>query len=168
MKLLLIVGGLILALVVVVLIVGWMLPVKHQASRSATVAGPPEQVWRLVTEVDAFPTWRSDVKTVTRLPDRDGHIVWVEEGSNGRMTMAVERSEAPRQLVTRIADPDLPFGGTWTYVIAPAPNGTTLTITEDGEVYNPIFRFMSRFVFGHEATMAAYLSAAEKKLEAGR
>ncbi len=49
-------------------------------------------------------------------------------------------------------------------VIVPAPNGTTLTITEDGEVYNPIFRFMSRFVFGHEATMATYLSAAQKKL----
>ncbi len=47
----------------------------------------------------------------------------------------------------------------------PAPQGSTLTITEDGEVYNPIFRFMSRFVFGHEATMAAYLSAAEKRLK---
>ena len=53
-------------------------------------------------------------------------------------------------------------------MIAPEPNGTTLTITEDGEVYNPIFRFMSRFVFGHEATMATYLSAAQKKLGAQR
>ena len=166
MKLLLIVGGLILALVMVVLVVGWMLPVKHRASRSMTFPATAEQVWRLITEVDAFPSWRSDVKSVTRLPDRDGRMVWVEDGSNGKMTMTVERSEAPRQLVTRIADPDLPFGGTWTYVIVPAPNGTTLTITEDGEVYNPFFRFMSRFVFGHEATMAAYLSAAQKRLKA--
>jgi len=168
MKMLLLAGAVIVALVVLVLVVGWLLPVKHRASRSVTTAAPPEQVWRLITEVDAFPSWRSDVKSVTRLPDRGGQMIWVEEGSNGRMTMAVERSEAPRQLVTRIADPDLPFGGAWTYVITPAPNGTTLTITEDGEVYNPIFRFMSRFVFGHEATMAAYLSAAEQKLGAGR
>ena len=165
MKILLIVGGLILALVVVVLIVGWVLPVKHRASRSATLPATAEQVWALITDVDAFPSWRSDVKSVTRLPDRDGQMVWVEEGSNGKMTMAVERSEAPRQLVSRIADPDLPFGGTWTYLIVAAPRGSTLTITEDGEVYNPIFRFMSRFVFGHEATMAAYLTAAEKRLK---
>jgi uncharacterized protein YndB with AHSA1/START domain len=166
MKLLLIVGGLVLALVVVVLVVGWLLPVKHKASRAATFAATPERVWQLITDIDSFPGWRGDVKAVTRLPDRDGHIVWVEEGRNGRMKMEVDRSEPPRRLVTRIADPDLPFGGTWTYLISPAPNGTTLTITEDGEVYNPIFRFMSRFVFGHEATMAAYLSAAQKQLKA--
>ena len=166
MKMLLLAGAVIVALVLLVLVVGWVLPVKHRASQSATLSATPEQVWRLITDVEAFPTWRTDVKSVTRLPDRNGQMVWVEEGSNGRMTMAVERSEAPRQLVSRIADPDLPFGGTWTYVIAPAPNGTTLTVTEDGEVYNPLFRFMSRFVFGHEATMAAYLSAAQKRLKA--
>ena len=164
MKLLLIVGGLILALVVLVLVVGWLLPVKHQALQAATFSATPERVWQLITDIDSFPGWRGDVKGVTRLPDRDGHIVWVEEGSNGRMKMEVDLSEPPQRLVTRIADPDLPFGGTWTYRISPASNGTTLTITEDGEVYNPIFRVMSRFVFGHEATMAAYLSAAQKKL----
>ena len=168
MKLLLVASGLLVALVLLVLVVGWMLPVKHRAVRSATLPATSEQVWSLITDVDAFPSWRSDVKSVTRLPDRGGQMVWVEEGSNGRMTLAVERSEAPRQLVSRIADPDLPFGGTWTYVIAPASNGTTLSITEDGEVYNPIFRFMSRFVFGHDATMAAYLSAAQKKLNAAK
>jgi len=167
-KLLLVASGLLVALVLLVLVVGWMLPVQHRAVRSATLPATAEQVWSLITDVDAFPSWRSDVKSVTRLPDRGGQMVWVEEGSNGRMTLAVERSEAPRQLVSRIADPDLPFGGTWTYVIAPASNGTTLSITEDGEVYNPIFRFMSRFVFGHDATMAAYLSAAQKKLNAAK
>ena len=164
MRLLLIAGGLVVALILLVLVVGWMLPVKHRASRSVTHPATAEQVWALITNVEAFPEWRTGVKSVTRLPDRDGKKMWIEDGRDGRLTMAVERSEAPRQLVTRIADPDLPFGGTWTYLIAPAPNGTTLTITEDGEVYNPIFRFMSRFVFGHEATMTAYLSAAEKRL----
>jgi uncharacterized protein YndB with AHSA1/START domain len=164
MKFLLIIGGIVAALCVVVLIVGWMLPVKHRASRSATVSAAPEQVWTLITDVEGFPRWRTDVKSVTRLPDREGKKMWIEEGSGGRLTMAVEDSDPPRKLVSRIADPALPFGGTWTFVIAPAPNGTTLTITEDGEVYNPIFRFVSRFVFGHEATMSAYLSAAQKKL----
>ena len=32
-------------------------------------------------------------------------------------------------------------------------------ITEDGEVYNPIFRFVSRFVFGQTRMLDAYLRA---------
>jgi uncharacterized protein YndB with AHSA1/START domain len=151
-------------LVVVVLVVGWLLPEKHHAERQATLNAPPEAVWDLMTDVEAFPSWRSDIKKVQRLPDRDGRPAWVEEGSSGRLTLAVERSEAPRLLVLRIADPDLPFGGTWTYEVSPAAGGTTLKITEDGEIYNPLFRAMARFVFGYESTMAAYLKAADTRL----
>ena len=71
--------------------------------------------------------------------------------------MYFERMEPPSLLVARIADPKLPFGGTWTYRIAPAAGGSDLTITEDGEVYNVFFRFMSRFVFGHHATMDGFI-----------
>ena len=60
----------------------------------------------------------------------------------------------------RIEDTNLPFGGSWTYELAPVGDSeTTLRITEDGEVYNPIFRFVSRFVMGHDATIRQYLSA---------
>jgi hypothetical protein len=72
----------------------------------------------------------------------------------------VEQLVPDRMLVGRIANTDLPFGGAWTYELTPAGEGlTTLRITEDGEVYNPIFRFVSRFVMGHEATMKQYLGA---------
>jgi hypothetical protein len=67
-------------------------------------------------------------------------------------------------MVTRIADSKLPFGGTWAYEIVPASNSCTLTITEDGEVYNPLFRFVSRFVIGHTATLDGYLKALSTKL----
>ena len=153
--------------VAVVLLVGWLMPVRHRASRQAAFQAPPEAVWELITKIEAFPSWRSDVKAVERLPDRDGRKVWVEDGSNGRITFAVERAESPRLLVTRIADPDLPFGGTWTYEISPRATGSTLTITEDGEIYNPLFRVMARFVFGYESTMAAYLAAAGSRLADG-
>jgi hypothetical protein len=63
----------------------------------------------------------------------------------------------------RIASDDLPFGGTWTYEIAAADGGATLRITEDGLVKNAFFRFMSRFIFGHTATMEQYLKDLGKK-----
>jgi hypothetical protein len=164
MKWLLIAGSILVVIILVTLVIGWSLPVKHSASRRARFAAPPEAVWKVITDIEAFPQWRGDVKKVERLPDRDGHPSWVEEGSNGRITFAVERSEPARMLVTRIADPNLPFGGAWTYTLTPESGGTTLVISENGEIYNPIFRVMSRFVFGYEATMASYLEALQKRL----
>jgi uncharacterized protein YndB with AHSA1/START domain len=152
------------AIALVAVTIGWLLPVGHVASRSASFTASPETVWRAITGVDGFPSWRRDVRKVERLPDREGKTIWVEEGSSGRLTLAIDESDPPRRLVSRIADPALPFGGTWTYDIAPTPGGCTLTITENGEIYNPLFRVMARFVFGYEATMASYLEALATKL----
>lgn len=153
------------AIVAVAALIGSRLPRSHHASREQTLAASPEAIWTAITDVEAFPSWRKDVKNAHRLPDRDGRPVWVEEGRSGRMTLAVERMEAPRLLVVSIADPDLPFGGTWTYEITPVADGARLRITEDGEVYNPLFRFMARFIFGYEGTIASYVAALEKRFE---
>lgn len=168
MKTVLIAFAILILLVVVVVAIAAMLPVQHVASRSAVLAAPPETVWQLITDVSGFPAWREDVKRVERLPDRDGRAVWVEDTTSGRITLAVDRAEPPRLLVLRIADPDLPFGGTWTYELSPGdPGATVLKITENGEVYNPVFRFMSRFIFGHEGTIRGYLAALEKRTSPG-
>jgi len=135
---------------------------------SKTFSVPPEVIWSAMTDVAAFPSWRAGVTRVERLPDRNGYPVWMEEGRSGKMTMAVERMEPPRVLVARIADPKLPFGGTWTYEITPDAGGSRLTITENGEIYNPLFRFMARFIFGYEGTIQSYLSSLEKRLIGSR
>jgi hypothetical protein len=44
------------------------------------------------------------------------------------------------------------------FLTAYGPPGTTrVTIMEDGKVYNPFFRFLSRYVFGYAQSMRAYL-----------
>src|SRR5262245_7900416 len=168
MKWLLIVAAVLAVSAAIVWLIGSQLPQGHTASRQARLSVAPEVVWTAITDIQAFPSWRPDVKQVMTLPDVDGRRHWIEETKNGRIPLVVERSEPPRLLVLRIADPDLPFGGTWTYEIAPTSGGSMLTITENGEVYNPVFRFMSRFVFGHEGTMKGYLGNLEKKLGAVR
>lgn len=149
-------------------LVGSRLPRSHRASGECLLAASPELLWRTLTDIGAFPSWRHDLKRVQRLPDRDGRTAWVEEGRSGKMTFVFERMDAPHVLVSRIADPDLPFGGTWTCEITPTSNGSLLRITETGEIYNPLFRFMARFIFGHGGTINAYLSALEKKFGASR
>jgi hypothetical protein len=60
--------------------------------------------------------------------------------------------------VRTIADPSLPFGGRWVYELEPTPSGgTRVTVTEEGEVYNPIFRVVSRFM-DQSATIKEYLT----------
>jgi uncharacterized protein YndB with AHSA1/START domain len=148
--------------------VGWRLPQSHRASLTKIFAADPDLIWSNITDVEAFPSWRQGVKQVQRLPDRNGLPMWVEESRSGKITFAIERMERPRVLVSRIANRDLPFGGTWTYEIKPEGNGSRLTITEDGEIYNPLFRFMARFVLGYDATMRAYLAALETRLSGSR
>jgi hypothetical protein len=151
--------GILVALVLIVVVVGMLIPKSHVASASARYSVPPDSIWATLTDVKAFPTWRRDLKSVEMLPDENGQLGWRETGSNGVIPFRVVESVPPRRLVARIADPKLPFGGTWTYELTPAGTGTSLTITERGEIYNPIFRFVSRFVLGYTATMNGMLRA---------
>lgn len=149
-------------------LIGSRLSKTHHASVDKMFPVPADVIWATITNVEAFPTWRAGVTRVERLPDRNGYPVWIEHGRSGHLTLGVERMEAPRLLVGRIADPNLPFGGTWTYELAPAPGGCRLTITEDGEIYNPLFRFMARFIFGYESTIRGYMTSLETRMAGQR
>ena len=151
----LIVAGVLAVLIGIVIAIGYALPVEHVASASATFARPPDRMFDVISDVQGYPAWRSDVERVELLtggpPKR-----WREYGSDN-IAFETVAQEPPRRLVVRIADRELPFGGTWTYELAPDGSGTRVTITEHGEVYNPVFRFMSKFVFGHTATIDTFL-----------
>jgi hypothetical protein len=135
-----IVTGLI-AMVGVVAFVGWLLPVGHEATRSADFRRPPEIVFALISDLDNYSKW------------------WPE----GTVRVAVVERVPPSRLVTRIVG-ETAFGGTWTIEIVPTPEGARMTVTERGEVYNVIFRALSRFVLGHTSTIESFLSAARTQL----
>lgn len=151
--------GALVAVIVVVVVVGYLLPQSHVVAMSVRYAARPEAVWASLTDVAAFPSWRPGVERVEILPNDDGRRGWREHANHDVVTYRVEEEHAPRRLVARIADPNLPYGGRWTYELAPADSGSRLTITEHGEVYNPIFRFVSRFIIGHTGTMEGVLRA---------
>ena len=146
-------------LVAVVVGIGMLLPEKHRASESARFLVGVEQLWEAVTNFGTYPTWRSGISVVERLPDMNGHPVWKEVDSRGEGIAYETLESVPgKRLVRRIADPNLPFGGSWEFIFEATPEGATLTITENGEVYNPIYRFVSRFIMGHSKNIHGYLS----------
>jgi hypothetical protein len=151
------------ALLILVVVIGWLLPKEHVATRQGRYHQPPQAIWKAITDIDAMPSWRSGLKSVKRLPDHNGMPAWVETTDSGIIPLETTMSEPPAKLAVRIADAKLPFGGTWTYEIRATPEGSALRITENGEVYNPIFRFVSRFILGYTGAIDTYLKSLEKK-----
>lgn len=159
---------LVVAVGLVITGLGWLLPANHQATVSAQLPAPPAAVFRYIEEVERYPVWRPDVERVEILEPTEGRTRFREHGAFGPIVFRIERVDAPTFLQVKIDDPDQPFGGTWTYVLVPDGEGTRLTITEDGEVYNPLFRFLSRFVFSQTATMTTYVEHLRQALTASR
>ena len=165
MRYVLIGAGAIGALVIIVVAIGYALPVKHRGTGEATFKATPEAIFALITSVEAFPTWRSGLKSVEMIPSTDGHKRFREISGQGAIAFVIESVEPNSRIVARIDDKSLPFGGTWTYELSPTSDRrTTLRITEDGEIYNPIFRFVSRFFMGYDGTIKAYLADVGKKV----
>jgi len=161
MKIVVAILAVLVGLVALVFICGMLIPANHVASRSIHLDQPRDQVWLTVSDFEHYASWAPQVTGTKRLPDDNGHPVWQLEGK-WAMPMALDEVETPRQLVTRIADPKLPFGGTWTWELAPENGGTRVIVTERGVIRSPIFRVLSRFVFGYNGTMDAYLNALAK------
>lgn len=141
-------------LLLLAVIVGLFIPKAHRATRTVKYHQSPEVVWEVISDFASHPSWRSDVKQMQRLKDRQGLPVWREVHTRGdAITMAVIESDPPHRMVTRIVD-NRQFGGTWTWEVGPAHLGScTLTITENGTISNPIFRLVARSGTGYHATM---------------
>lgn len=159
MRILLMVLGVLVALVLLVVLVGWLLPVGHRATREATLRVSPARLFALLTTPADFPNWRTGVKRIELLPrDLGGPQQFREVSGQGTILYTIARAVPDRELVTQIADRSLPYGGGWTYELIPAgADSTTLRITENGEIYNPLFRFVSRFILGYHASLDRYL-----------
>ncbi len=165
MKWLLRTVGVLAAIVLVVTIAGMALPQNHVAQRSAHFSASPDKVWSIVTDVQSYPQWRSDVASIEMLSGDEGKIAWREVSPKGnRLSYEAATAGAPSHFVTVITDRDIPFGGSWDYRIMPDGTGSRITITENGEVYNPIFRFVSKYVIGHTATLDKYLASLATRL----
>ena len=150
MKWIIYAGLAVIVIPAVAVLIGAALPKAHVARRGIQLAASPNEVFALI----AGP---SDWRGLKYEPLTESPLTWRETDSSGdAITYDRVETVAPKRIVNRIADPTLPFGGSWTYEIAPSGNGTELTITENGEVYNPFFRFVSRFIMGHTATIEKY------------
>ncbi|MEE9433037.1 MAG: hypothetical protein V3V15_02205 [Sphingorhabdus sp.] len=78
---------------------------------------------------------------------------------------AVKPVSANNHADRQIADPELPFGGSWQISVEPEGAKTRVSIIENGTVKDPLFRFFSRIVFGYDTTMKKYLADLKRASE---
>ena len=157
--------GVVVVLVLVagiVALIGSRLPREHVVSRSILLHRSPQHVYSVVRDFGSAPKWRSDVKQMEVDAKQGGPVHFREVGKNGTVNYELTEDVPAQRMVTRIRDTDLGYSGQWTYTFAPENGGTRLTIREDGEVSNVLFRFMSHYVFGQTTTIDGYLTSLAK------
>jgi hypothetical protein len=159
MKILLLLVAATAAVILCVVAIGALVPKRHVVSRSAVYRAAPEELFALIAGPQ---NWRPEVSHCEILPGTDGREMQRETTSQGMVTYEILDRVPPMSLRRRIATPNLPYSGTWTFALEGHAASTTVRITEDGEVYNPVFRFVSRFVLGQTRTMDNYLRSLGK------
>ncbi|PJZ26730.1 hypothetical protein CH352_04075 [Leptospira hartskeerlii] len=147
--------------IVLLVLSGYLLPKDHVASVEKDFSSSPESIYKIVRNVREYKDWRSGLKSVNVESD----TIWTESDSHGNnIRFGIIEERSPNYLRTKILSEDLPFGGGWEFEISQNGPNTKLKITEKGFVTNPLFRVLSKFVFGHDATMRTYLEDLSKKL----
>lgn len=164
MKWILIALGGVLGIVALMALIGAFVPREHRATSTVILAQPPDSVWKVVRDLGAVPSWWPEIKESVRQPDKNGQEVWRQKMSGFDVPLIVIEATGPSKLVTQIdTSAGGAFGGTWTYDVVPESGGTRISVTEAGWIGNPIFRFLSRFVFGYYGTLDGYLKALGKR-----
>ena len=149
--------------------IGAVLPVAHVAAVRGELPATRERVWQTITDWQGQAQWRTEVAAVEVRSVEGDDVVWVEVDTWGdSLRLATVEMDPPRKLVTMIADDEAPFAGTWTFELDDDGEGTYIRIVEEGEVYDPLFRFVAAVFIGHTATLEAYLSDLRLHLEEQR
>ena len=142
----------VVAFVSVTALAGLWLPIQHVAIVGGRFAPPQEAIWRVLTDLEGMPVWRSDLTRVERLPDVGGRPTWRESGHGGARIIEQVAAEPPALLVThRLGSrgrPDLPQV---TIELLRVGDGTEVTVTERREVRNPLLRVLVRLGLSRSA-----------------
>lgn len=145
-------------------VLGLLTPRNHVVTKKVKLNKTPEEVWETICDFQNQALWRSNIERVERMPDRDGKEVWKEIYKNGdELPFEITESNAPYRLVRTSANPNLPFSGIWEIEVTKETEGSSLTITERGEIPNPFMRGMFSLLIGYEETIVQYERELVKK-----
>lgn len=153
------------ALLAIALIMGSRLPKTHVAASSIKLKAKPEEIWYILNDFKAYPSWRMGLKRVEIGQTEDGLPMWIEVSSEAsKIPFKVVESKPPSRLVTQVADDSLPLRSLWTYQLKEENGETVLTITETESIHHPLVRFCLRYLISYHSAMDVFLAELALKL----
>jgi hypothetical protein len=158
MRVVLIVVGVLVAMGAIIYGLGMSAPRAHVAEVEGVVARPASEIAATIRAVENYGAWRKGV-VVERIARTDDAVTYVEVADGDRIAYRLTEPDHDARFITTITDETLPFGGAWTISLTPEGAATRIRIREEGEVRDPLYRFFSRYVFGHTSSMKAYLTS---------
>jgi ribosome-associated toxin RatA of RatAB toxin-antitoxin module len=139
---LLIIAGVIVLFFAVLLTFGAFADIHYEGTETKTIAGTPEQVWSVLTDVERYSGARHEVKRVEILPvDEKGLKAWREHTNiHGAMTYQV-LEEIPREKMTiQMVKSDFGLSGVWTFNLEEKNGETVVSLREVSDARDLLMR----------------------------
>lgn len=146
-----------LAIIMLVVILGiyaggYFLPPAYVAKTRSVINRRPDQLFDMLIDFPKWPRWNKEASNAARMPDHNGHQVWLLGEQILEIVQIVPLVNGVGQIFTRLHDAKSPVQGTWTWLIEPEGGGATLTIIEEATIKSPVWRFLAKYLFGHHHT----------------
>jgi uncharacterized protein YndB with AHSA1/START domain len=139
------------ALLVLVVVAGFLLPSKYHVERSLEIKAPPEKVYALVSDPRQWVGWavwnkRDPAMRMEYSGAASGagaRWAW-ESKTEGSGEMEFTRAEPPKLVAYKLHFRDFGTTATGALVIVPAGEGTRITWTNDGDMGgNPLMHYFA-------------------------
>ncbi|KAI9478742.1 MAG: hypothetical protein EXX96DRAFT_572065 [Benjaminiella poitrasii] len=172
--------------------IGRLLSSSHTVTRTARYNTTAEILWAILTSVEDYPAWRSNIDRVTVRRDElenelnkyddNNRLTFVEYTKKDRRTvvMHIEQEYAKKLLRVleerpyiapgeRVPQKKSTFTGSWTFTLEPieGERAVNLKITEQGVIKKPMVRVFHRLFFGYHRRIDRFLKDLAKEVDLG-
>jgi polyketide cyclase/dehydrase/lipid transport protein len=144
--------------------IGTSIPIWHSTKCRADIAAPSDALFGAIADDGSSASWRPELRSVTLVSGSGPTSVWRETYKSGQvLTLHTNPRgfEQGRLVVREIPfDPSLGFDGIWQFGVGRSGQRggqTRVAINEQGHIYNPVFRFLTKYVFGYTGSIRTYL-----------
>lgn len=147
-------------------LVAWMLPVHQISRRSRDLPQSAEEIWQVLVDFGAYPQWRRQVRSTSRVPSAPHEELWRESYGGRGLTLRTEVEDPGRVLLRHVVGTKLEFGGVWRFELTPLRGGgTRVGIIEAAEYYRPLHRLVARYVTGEGRNIELFLADLAREMQ---
>ena len=136
------------ALIVLPVVIGYLMPVRYEGTTTVEYDRTVQQVWDALQDVDAHPMTGKMTKSVETLPSDEGRPAWKEDMGRGEViNVRTTAFEPPDHMIREMSSGAVNMTSRWDYALEPAGEGCRVTLSgvtdiERGTWHTPIFRVM--------------------------